>query len=103
MKFKRFSMLLLSMLVFALVLAVACSWLDYFSRDSHARQRQALETALNRGVLLCYALEGRYPQSLAELLSRCNLTWDQQAFYVDYRPMGGNLMPDITVVDLSGG
>ena len=100
---KRFSMLLLSALVFVLVLAVACSWLEDFRRDSHTRQLQTLERALNRSVLLCYALEGRYPQSLAELLSRCKLTWDQQVFYVDYRPMGGNLMPDITVVDLSGG
>ena len=53
---KRFSMLLLSALVFVLVLAVACSWLEDFRRDSHARQLQTLERALNRGVLLCYAL-----------------------------------------------
>ena len=103
MKFKRFSMLLLSMLVFALVLAVACSWLEYFSRDSHARQRQALETALNRGVLLCYALEGRYPEGLDELRRDYRLTYDESLFYVDYRPMGDNLMPDITILELSGG
>lgn len=100
---KRFSMLLLSVLVFVLVLCLLGSWLEDFRRDSHVRQLQTLESALNRSVLLCYALEGRYPQSLEELLSRCDLTWDRQVFYVDYRPMGGNLMPDITVVDLSGG
>ena len=103
MKFKRFSMLLLSALVFVLVLAVACSWLEDFTRDSHARQRRALETALNRSVLLCYALEGRYPESLAELRRDYPLSFDESVFSVDYRPMGDNLMPDITILELSGG
>ena len=99
---KRFSMLLLSVLVFVLVLCLLGSWLEDFRRDSHARQRQALENALHRSVLQCYALEGRYPGSLQELVRDYRLTWDEQAFHVDYRPMGDNLMPDITVVDLSG-
>lgn len=103
MKFKRFSMLLLSMLVFVLVLSLMCSWLEDFTRDSHARQRQALETALNRSILLCYALEGRYPESLAELRRSYRLSFDESVFYVDYRPMGDNLMPDITILELSGG
>ena len=99
---KRFCLLLLSALVFVLVLGLVCSWLADFTRDSHARQRQALENALHRIVLQCYALEGRYPGSLQELVRDYRLTWDEQAFHVDYRPMGDNLMPDITVVDLSG-
>ena len=100
---KRFSMLLLSALVFVLVLAVACSWLEDFRRDSHARQLQTLERTLNRSVLLCYALEGRYPESLDELRRDYRLTYDESLFYVDYRPMGDNLMPDITILELSGG
>lgn len=103
MKFKRFSMLLLSAVVFVLVLAVACSWLEDFARDSQARQRQALETALNRSILLCYALGGRYPESLEELRRDYRLSYDERVFYVDYRPMGDNLMPDITILELSGG
>lgn len=103
MKFKRFSMLLLSAVVFVLVLAVASSWLEDFARDSQARQRQALETALNRSILLCYALEGRYPESLEELRRDYRLSYDERLFYVDYRPMGDNLMPDITILERSGG
>ena len=99
---KHFRLLMLSGLVFVLVLALAGSWLGEFTRHSHDRERQALETALNRGVLLCYALEGRYPESLEQLVRQCRLTWDQRLFYVDYRPMGDNLMPDITILELSG-
>ena len=103
MKSKRFSMLLLSVVVFVLLISLTAIWLEGFARDSRARQRQALETALNRSVFLCYALEGRYPDSLEELRRDFRLSYDENLFYVDYRPMGGNLMPDITVLELSGG
>ena len=90
MKPKRLAMLLLSLLVFALVLSLLALWVEDFAQNSRQQQREALETALNRSILLCYALEGRYPESLEELRR-------------DYRPMGGNLMPDITILELSGG
>ena len=103
MKRKRWIALLASILVFALVLGLGISWLERFSRDSVRRQREALETALGRGLMLCYALEGRYPESLERLRRDYRVNYDESLFYVDYRPMGDNLMPDITIVERSGG
>ena len=97
MKPKRLAMLLLSLLVFALVLSLLALWVEDFAASSRRQQREALETALN------YALEGRYPDSLAQLRRDYPLSYDETVFYVDYRPMGGNLMPDITILELSGG
>ena len=103
MKPKRLAMLLLSLLVFALVLSLLALWVEDFAASSRRQQREALESALNRSLLLCYALEGRYPDSLADLRQDYPLSYDETVFYVDYRPMGGNLMPDITILELSGG
>lgn len=99
MKRKRWIMLLASVLVFALVLGAGALWAERFSRDSLRRQREALEQALNRGVVLCYALEGRYPESLERLRRDYRVNYNEELFYVDYRPMGDNLMPDITIVE----
>ena len=98
---KKRSGLLLSVLALALVLTLFCGWLRYFAREDRARQREALEKALQRNVLLCYTLEGRYPDTLEELLEKYPLTYDQEVFVIDYRLQGGNILPEIVILEIS--
>lgn len=58
----------------------------------------ALEQALHRAAVQCYALEGRYPASLDELLQKSGLSPDRALYAVYYMPSGSNLMPDVTVL-----
>jgi len=85
---------------FLLAICLFGSWLGRFSRESDRLQRQALEDALNRNLLLCYSLEGRYPETLEQLLERCPLVYDRERFVIDYRSHGGNLLPDITILEI---
>lgn len=67
---------------------------------TYAKQMESLETALHRSISQCYAVEGVYPPSLEYIKSHYGLTYDEEAFYVDYQPIGSNLYPEATVVFL---
>ncbi|MGE4352469.1 MAG: hypothetical protein AB7D36_00090 [Oscillospiraceae bacterium] len=66
--------------------------------------QEALEMTregLDRAAVQCYALEGFYPPSLSYLTENYGVTVDTDRYFVDYQYVGSNLMPDITVLDLS--
>ena len=58
-----------------------------------------LEAALNRSITHCYAIEGTYPESLEYLTKNYGLTYDEDKFYIDYQPLGADIMPDVTVIE----
>jgi len=70
-----------------------------FSRSNLAHEKEILEKAINRSVTQCYALEGNYPASLTYLEDNYGLTYNEEHFFVDYRYIGGNLRPDITIIE----
>lgn len=53
---------------------------------------------LRRGAITCYALEGRYPESLTYLEEHYHITVDKTRYTVYYTIFAPNLAPDITVV-----
>lgn len=63
-----------------------------------ARQRESLETALNRNIIHCYAVEGFYPPSLSYIEDHYGLTYNHDLFFVDYQPIGSNMRPDVTIL-----
>ena len=57
-----------------------------------------LETALQRSVIQCYAVEGTYPPSLDYIKTHYGLTYDKDLFFVDYQPVGSNMRPEVTII-----
>ena len=86
----------------ALLLCACVFFLSGVSADAEQEQKKSLESALMRGVMQCYALEGRYPESLSYLKEHYSVSYDESRFYVDYRPVAENLLPDVTVLLLGG-
>ena len=60
------------------------------------------EESVRRAAVQCYALEVAYPQDLSHLEERYGVSVDADRFRVDYIYIASNLMPDITIVPLSG-
>lgn len=58
---------------------------------------ETTERNLRRGAAACYALEGRYPDSLEYLMKHYGVTVDESRYIVYYSVFASNLMPDITV------
>ena len=69
--------------------------------DSLEKEQITLTQALEGGAIRTYALTGRYPQSLDELLSDYHITYDSEKFVVEYVPNGSNLLPSISVLPVT--
>ncbi|MCB5577777.1 MULTISPECIES: hypothetical protein [Dorea] len=64
---------------------------------------ETLQSAVTRDITRCYAQEGTYPESLAYLKKHYGLTYDSSKYFVDYQPLGANIMPDVTIIRKGGG
>ena len=69
--------------------------------DSLEKEHVTLTQALEGGAIRTYALTGRYPESLDELLSDYHITYDSEKFVVEYVPNGSNLLPSISVLPVN--
>lgn len=62
-------------------------------------EKKSLEEAVWRGITQCYAIEGRYPESLEYLKQEYGLQYDTERFFIDYQALGANIVPDVTIVE----
>ena len=96
---RRFSGTMISVFICFLIILSFIQGISSLSEVTTARQRTALENAINRSVACCYSMEGKYPESLDYLKENYGLTYNEDLFFVDYRILGANIMPDITVIE----
>jgi len=68
--------------------------------SSRTEAKRILEDSIRRAVVTCYAIEGRYPESLEYIKVNYNIHVDQSRFVVHYMVIASNIMPDIMVIDL---
>lgn len=97
--------LLFALPVVLFVLVAGCMWRGIVSVSAQTaeNQKKNLESAVHRDIVTCYALEGRYPESLDYLRDHYGLTFDEDRYVVGYEIVGSNLMPDVTVMEKQGG
>ena len=61
--------------------------------------KQRLEETLHKTAVACYAMEGRYPPSVAYMEEHYGVQYDKERYLVAYDAFASNLMPDITVLE----
>lgn len=89
----------LPVLFLVAVLAVFIAFSDSFTQSNTAHEKEVLQKALDRSITQCYALEGSYPASLSYLEEHYGLTYNDEHFFIDYQYIGGNLRPDVTIIE----
>ena len=99
MKKFKFSALAASAVCFLLSILLILGSVRSLRESSIRQQKLALEEALSKDLLLYYSLEGRYPATVEELLEKYPLAYDRSRFVIDYRLQGGNILPDITILE----
>jgi len=88
----------ITLLAFFLLLALFFYGFMVISEQSASEQTSALREAVMRGVLTCYAIEGRYPANTAYLKAHYGLTYDEKRFLVTIDAFAENQLPDISIL-----
>lgn len=101
-KSERFRVLkgLLPVAVFCVVIGIFLSGVRSISGTAAKQEADGLRRAVIRSAVLCYALEGFYPDTLAYLEDNYGITYDEDKYVVSYEVIGSNLMPDVMVIPL---
>lgn len=86
-------------LTFVLFFSLLSAGIYSISKNNISQQKESLEKALKRGILQCYALEGRYPDTLHHLLDNYGIVYNQNLFEVKYEAIASNIMPNVTVIE----
>lgn len=93
--------MIVSILIFVGLLIFLSVGIGNISSASEAESRQILQDAVLRATVQCYAIEGMYPPDVKYLEDNYGLSFDRDRFIVHYEVFAGNILPDITVIDLS--
>ena len=64
--------------------------------------QDAAENSVRRAAILCYAVEGRYPDSAEELCQHYGLSYDENKYIVQLDSFASNLLPDIRILTIGG-
>ena len=89
---------LLPILAFIVLFVLFLQGIGSVSESTLSKQQESLETALERSISQCYAVEGSYPPSLEYLKQHYGLLYDEDSFFNDYEYSGSNLLPEVTVL-----
>lgn len=91
-----------SVIFFVGIIALFLFGISFISSTSKKDQHQVLSDAVNKDIIHCYAVEGYYPPSLKYIEDHYGLTYDKSRYLVDYVPVGDNIMPSVTIVEIHG-
>ena len=69
------------------------------ARVSDEEGLRMAEQAVRQAAVSCYALEGAYPASYADLKQRSGVAVDEERYIIFYEIFASNIMPDVTVLE----
>lgn len=69
------------------------------SRDLNEQAETALRQAVIDAAVQCYAVEGKYPESLDVLEQDYGVQINHERFIVTYDVFASNQLPDVTVLE----
>ena len=68
--------------------------------SSRAEGLRILEESIYRAVAKCYAVEGRYPDTISYVEDHYSVHIDRTKYVVHYEIFASNILPEITVIEL---
>ena len=71
--------------------------------SSRSEGLRLLEESLTRAAVQCYAVEGRYPDSIRYIEEHYGVYIDRARYAVHYEIFASNILPGITVLELEAG
>ena len=98
-KKRRFGGAALTLGVEALLIALLCAGTFRIERSAGEQEIEMVRRAVMRCIASCYAIEGRYPESLDYLKQNYGLRYDGNQYIVRYDAFADNQLPDVSVLE----
>ena len=95
--------LIFAIIVFALLVVFFLASLFSATERNDARETEMVASAIQRAIVTCYAVEGKYPPSLSYLYENYGVRVDESRYAVFYDVIAANVMPSVQVVRAGGG
>ena len=86
-----FTVVITGMIMFAL---------QQVEASSRAEGLRILEESIYRAVAKCYAVEGRYPDTIEYVENQYSVHIDRTKYVVHYEIFASNILPEISVIEL---
>lgn len=80
----------------AVILAIIL-WSTNMTGKADVQQAKVQEEAIRRAAVTCYAIEGRYPESLQYVRDNYSVIVNEEDFNINYEVFASNIMPSISV------
>jgi len=84
----------------AVVVVLVIFGLRQTEQASRAESLRVLEDSIRRAVVVAYAVDGRYPESIQYIEENFGIHIDRTRFVVHYQIFASNVFPDIAVIEL---
>lgn len=97
-KKRRFGGAVLTLCAAALLIALLCAGTFRIEHSAGNQQIDMVQRAVMRCIASCYAIEGRYPESLDYLKQNYGLRYDESHYIVRYDAFADNQLPDVSVL-----
>ncbi len=86
-------------IIISIVAIIAASVaLRYEDHSTVVSEKKALNQAVERCIVSCYAENGFYPPSLQYLEENYNIIYDHDVLFIDYRPIATNIYPYFSII-----
>ncbi|MDO4198729.1 MAG: hypothetical protein Q4D13_07055 [Erysipelotrichaceae bacterium] len=93
---------IVSLLLFLLCAVILFMGFNSISSSSSSSDLSRVEDSLRKGIIECYAIEGKYPESLDYLRENYGVYFDEESYQLHYRYLGANMMPELMVFEKGG-
>lgn len=90
--------IVITILVFAAVIILFVALMGRTGSTADREQIDLLETALRNAAVTHYAVEGKYPATVDQIVEEYGVIIDHDRFLVRYDVFAANIMPEISVV-----
>ncbi len=84
-------------IAFILVILAIIFWSANISSRASGEQASVQEEAIRKAAVSCYAIEGRYPESLKYIKDNYGIIINEDDFTINYEVFASNIMPSIEV------
>ena len=92
--------LLIPIVFTIVVMGMIIYGLQQTEASSRAEGLKILEDSIRRAIITAYAVEGRYPDSVAHIQEHYGIHIDSSRYIVHYQVFASNVLPNVTVIEV---